>query len=618
MTAETSKMSIKSAGSKAGALVHGVGEGLSLMTAAEKRMAVVLLFTSLVNGVLQTATILVIVPVIQLMINSGAMPKGWHWAWIEAWLSGPDRKTILVEMAAAIGVLIVVKGVFAWAQLGWMSRFSAHCEVRLGSFLMKRILVAPYAWLVRQNSARLRELLFGFVSVWSRDFIRSSMRLVNDLLFAGFIIAVLIWANPLSGVLVAGGAALLGGVMFILVRPELFRLALAKRKGIFGANSISTEAVLGVKEVKMAGAEDRFAALFDAQVEIYADADANAQQWIQAPRVFLEVLAYGALVGLSAIVVLSDTQIPDLGALLLLYGLSAVRLLPIFSGLVSSLTVLVGSFPVMSDLKQLIAATDQPESAPPPGLIAPDWREVRLENVTFLYDGGEGPALNNVSLHIDKGGTYGVVGPSGAGKSTLVDVIAGLLEPSFGTISLDGQALAPEHQRAWRRRFGYVAQRPFLMDASLRENIIFGSPAPIDPDKLQRAITLAKLDGVVGRLPGGLKGRVGEQGALLSGGERQRVAIARALYRGADVLILDEATSSLDTLVEQEIAESIASLHGAVTTIIVSHRLGLVRACDEIWVFDSTRLTARGRHEELMTASSLYRRMVTQTDEIAA
>ena len=180
---------------------------------------------------------------------------------------------------------------------------------------------------------------------------------------------------------------------------------------------------------------------------------------------------------------------------------------------------------------------------------------------------------------------------------------------------IDGVPLVADQRHAWRKRFGYVTQRPFLLDASLRENIVFGLPRAGDEMPLKRAINLARLDKVVERLPDGLDSTVGEQGNLLSGGERQRIAIARALYRGADILILDEATSSLDTLVEAEIAESVATLRGKITTLIVSHRLALVRDCDEIWLFDNGMLDARGPHEELLQQSDLYRRMVTRSDK---
>jgi ABC-type multidrug transport system fused ATPase/permease subunit len=593
-----------------------VGIGLQLMTASERRRAVLLTATALLNGLLQTAAIVAIVPVVQLMIDPGFAGSRFM-AWLGPLFGGEDQRRILLLLGVFLILLIVAKTIFSWLQIGWMARFSAACETRLSHFLMRRVLHAPYPWLVRQNTARLRILLFGFVSVWSRDFVRSLMKLMNDLFVAACTVALLIWAHPVSGLMVAGAVGLVGIAIFAAVRPELVRLADIKRRGIVGANTVSTEAVLGVKEVKMAAAEDRFAALFNEQVRSYANADARAQQWTQLPRHTLELLAFGALIALGAVVVIWDLRSPEFATIVLLYAVAALRLLPIFATVVGSMTTLVGAFPQIANLEQLIRATAESDPSATPPREASDWVEIRLDDVSLRYPDAMQDALGGVSATIRRGGSYGIVGPSGAGKSTFIDLVAALIEPTGGAMLVDSRRLSANERSMWRRRFGYVAQRPFLLDASLRSNVTFDPAAPIDEQRLERAIRLARLEQVVARLPGGLKGRVGEQGALLSGGERQRLAIARALYRGADLLILDEATSSLDTLVEREIAESIASLRGEVTTIIVSHHLNLVRDCDEIWVFDKASLVAKGTHERLMSECELYRRMVDDPDTLA-
>ena len=594
-------------------LVTGIHRGLCLMTPRERRLATLLVMMSLFGALLQTVTLVALIPMIQVMLDPSANLSGRFLSWLQPVVATSDRQSFLLQLAGGLAVLVAFKGVFTWLQLGWMSRFSSGCEVRLSSFMMKRILMAPYIWLVRQNSARLRQLMFGFVSVWSRDFIRSLMKLVNDLIFVLFIVAVLIWTNPISGLLVAAIATLLGSAIFMTVRPRLMRLAESKRRGVLGANSISTEAVLGVKEVKMAGAENRFASLFDEQMAIYSGSDAKAQQWNQLPRIVLEIFAYGSLIALSIVVVLSGVRDPDIGGVILLYALAAIRLLPIFATVVSGLATLVGSFPLIADLENLIASTQTVEPSASVGSAAESWQKVCLDNVSFRYQADDRLALDSVSISVVRGHSYGVVGPSGGGKSTLIDLIVGLLEPTSGVVTVDGHPLTADHRIVWRRRFGYVVQRPFLLDASLRDNITFNSETATDEACLQRVIGLARLEKVVDRLSGGLGGRVGEQGAFLSGGERQRVAIARALYRGADILILDEATSSLDPIVEKEIAESLTTLHGQVTTITVSHRLGLVRDCDEIWVFSDAGLSARGTHDELLSSSRLYCQMVRES-----
>jgi ABC-type bacteriocin/lantibiotic exporter with double-glycine peptidase domain len=389
-----------------------------------------------------------------------------------------------------------------------------------------------------------------------------------------------------------------------------------KRSGVLGANKISTEAILGFKEVKMAGAEDRFVELFDEQVKIYAGTDSKTQQWIQLPRYVLEVVAYCTLIGLSVALVLLDIRSQETSGIVLLFGLAAIRLLPLFSTVISGCATLIGSFPLIIELERLIH--DARESEVPANFdsINLQWQELRLDNVSLQYEHSR-VVVNGVSLRILPGQSYGVVGPSGAGKSTIIDVIAGLLEPSSGRVLIDEKTLTPNQHIQWRRHFGYVAQRPFLLDASLRDNIIFNSEIGLDEERLQKVLALSRLEKVVERLSGGLQGTLGEQGAFLSGGERQRVAIARALYRGADLLILDEATSSLDTLVEQEISESLATLRGKVTTIIVSHRMRLIRDCDEIWLFDNACLQASGTHDQLLASSDLYRRMTVQTEGIS-
>jgi ABC-type bacteriocin/lantibiotic exporter with double-glycine peptidase domain len=593
-----------------GEVVAGVRNGLALMTARERKRTLYLLASSMFFAFLQTAALISIIPIIQMMVDPSKIPMGRLQEWAGPAVAELDSKSLLLILAGGVVALIVIKGAFNWLHLGWISRFSADCEVRLMSLLMRQLLTTHYAWLVQQNSSRLRELIFGFVTTWSRQFIRSFMRLLNDLLFAAIIVVVLIWAEPTSGLIVGVVVSLFAGAAFFVVRPELLRLASVKRSSVLKANSISLEAILGIKEVKMAGIEDRFSSLFNEQIETYAYADAKGQQWVQLPRILLEFVAYGSLVGISIFVVVGEVQSAELGGLLLLYGLAALRLMPIFSTVVSNLATLLSSFPILDDLDKLIGATQATELAPTDSQLSGAWAKIRLDNVSLRYAEAEQAAVQNVSLSIEPSRSYGVVGPSGAGKSTAIDLIAGLLEPSDGAVSVDGQVLEVESRRAWRRRFGYVSQRPFLLDASMRENIVFDAFSNVDEKRLAKAVSLARLEQVVARLPKGLSSRLGEQGNLLSGGERQRVAIARALYRGADILILDEATSSLDTLVEREIAESIENLRGLITTIIVSHRLGLVRDCDEIWLFDKGRLEARGRHQLLLETSDLYRRMV--------
>jgi ABC-type multidrug transport system fused ATPase/permease subunit len=208
---------------------------------------------------------------------------------------------------------------------------------------------------------------------------------------------------------------------------------------------------------------------------------------------------------------------------------------------------------------------------------------VTVKNLNFKYSGSNKMTLNNIDFIIKKGDFIGFVGVSGSGKSTLIDNIVGLLEPSSGEISVDGININ-SNISMWQSTIGYVPQTIFLIDDSLRRNIALGIPDnDIDEKKISDAIKSAQLISVINKLSDGLDTIVGERGVRISGGERQRIGIARALYNDPDLLILDEATSSLDNETESDFMEAINALKGKKTILLVAHRLSTIRNCDKIY-----------------------------------
>jgi ATP-binding cassette subfamily C protein len=220
-------------------------------------------------------------------------------------------------------------------------------------------------------------------------------------------------------------------------------------------------------------------------------------------------------------------------------------------------------------------------------------RRVELRDVSFSYAADGQSAVEHVNLTVDAGKMTAVVGTSGAGKSTLADLIMGLIEPQKGAVLIDGVPLEAEQLDAWRGCIGYVAQETFLFNDTVRANLLWAYPDATE-DELGTALRLAAAEDFVAKLPDRMETVLGDRGVRLSGGEQQRLALARALLRKPSVLILDEATSNLDSENERRIQGAIEALHGGITIVAITHRLSTIRNADAIYVLEHGRVIETG------------------------
>ena len=234
--------------------------------------------------------------------------------------------------------------------------------------------------------------------------------------------------------------------------------------------------------------------------------------------------------------------------------------------------------------------------------------DIRFENVSVQYPGGEAPALQGIDIDLKAGRTIALVGPSGAGKSTLVNALLAFVEPSAGRLTVDGIPIGEIAKASLRRQFAVVSQDTVLFDGSVEDNVVYAQPR--DPARVEAVLRAADLWGFVAGLPEGAQTRVGTNGARFSGGQRQRLAIARALYKEASVWIFDEATSALDSSSEKLVHEAIAHWRGARTMVLVAHRLSTVRNADTIYVLADGRVVEHGPHDALMAERGMYAHMV--------
>ena len=299
-----------------------------------------------------------------------------------------------------------------------------------------------------------------------------------------------------------------------------------------------------------------------------------------------------------------------------LYGLAIYRFMPSVNRIITSRLAIKYNLRALEVVAAALGGkTAQEMAAIPrraPGRAIRFASTVSLRGVSFQYtrDRAE-KTVDGLTLDIRKGQTIGLVGVSGSGKTTVVDILLGLLFPDAGSVEVDGRPLTRDDIAAWHGLIGSIPQDIFLYDDTLLRNVAFGVEDPlIDRQAVMRVIRAAQLEELVKTLPAGLDTVVGDRGIRLSGGQRQRVGIARALYRDPQILVFDEATSSLDAVTEREIGRAIECLGGQKTIVIIAHRLTTVMKCDTVHLVDKGRIIASGSYEELLERSAAFQKLV--------
>ncbi len=365
----------------------------------------------------------------------------------------------------------------------------------------------------------------------------------------------------------------------------------------------ATESFGAIKEILLL--EDRrvFRQGFERVSRIISEADSRIQFLGQTPRYIMECLAVTGSRGNCAWRWLAMRGRGTGWAKLTFVAFAAYRLLPIMQQAFVA-AVKIGAdqagFSLIADdlrLAQSAAAHSTQVRAANAQL---QWQncpreEIVLRNLSFRYRADRAPALQGIDLRIPARAIVGLVGPNGSGKTTLMDLIAGLLAPTSGELTIDGVQLDDANRPAWRSRIAYVPQNTFILDASMAENIAFGiGRSDIDMPRLIAAARLAQLEELVTSLPGGYDHRVGERGMAVSAGQRQRIGIARALYRDRPVLLLDEATSALDEAAEAALITTLAGLRGRCTAILIAHGTRMVRSCDVVFELENGRIRGSG------------------------
>jgi len=488
-----------------------------------------------------------------------------------------------------------------------ITKFAFDCEYELSKKLIENYLHRPYVWFLNQNSSNLSKNVLLEVSQVTSQYLIPVMNIFVQTIIIIAIFIILFIVDYLSAIILTSVFILSFSLVFVIIKKFLINLGLEAARANKERFFLVNEGLSGIKELKVRGLEQFYINRFDNPAKIYSNNQSLAQTLGFAPRYLLEAIGFGSLIILILVLMSKGKNFQNIIPVISLYAFAGYRLLPSIQQIYSSITQIRFSKTITSNLTEDLSHTRSiNDSSVDNSILFKEYFE--LKNISFSYLNQKNVLLKNINMRISYLSRAGIIGDSGSGKTTLIDLIIGLLDPTEGTLSVDGKIIDSKNKKSWQKILGYAPQQIYLSDSNIAANIAYG----IDGEKidLERVKQVAKIvnmhDFISKELPNQYLSRIGERGVKFSGGQRQRLGIARALYHQPKVLILDEATNALDNSSEEIINEAIDRLDYKITTIQVSHRINSLKYCDSIFLLSNGKLKLMGDYKNFLKSNESF------------
>ena len=564
-----------------------------------KKQLFIISFMIFFSVFFDTIGIGMIIPIVNLLIENNLTEKFPYVINVIEVLGNPSQKQLLVYFVIFFLLIFIIKNIF-FGILTWIkSDFIFSIANFYANKLLKKYLNKSYTFHVNNNSSKLTNILINETSLASGQFILALIDLSIEflLLFALFLLLVIV--EPIATLVMLLIFSLSASIYYFIVKQKILRFGYLRQK-------TNTERLKLYKEILI---NIKFHIIYQKTKKIIKAVNDNLENikvlntryiFLQNfPRLLFEVLIILIFsFFIIGFVYIDNLKLENLLPSLALFSAAAFRMLPSINKILQRLQNLKYA---RSAIELISIELDYKDK-----LINKDnkidknfvFEKLSFKNVSFRYENKKEFIFENTSFEIKKGKIYGIIGTTGSGKTTMTDLIMGLHNIEKGHILLNDTLDLIKEKVNWQKFIGYVPQKIFLQDDTIKNNIAFGEfEDEINEEDILKSIKLAQLNNFINNLKDGYNSKVGEDGSKLSGGQIQRIGIARALYINPDILILDEITSSLDSITEKNILNDIKTLKKDKTIILVTHKLSTLEICDEIFQVKDQQIIEKKIHE---------------------
>ena len=603
----------------------------------QKSRIVILFFLTLIGTVLEVLGVSLMIPLIQAIMVPDIITTNKYIAKVCEILDLHSHRTFVIACIGALILIFIFKDLFLMFEYYVRERFVCNNRLATEIKLFEAFLNKPYEYYLNASTGEIMRII--------SDDVRGAYGLLTTLIYTisemvvsfGLLVTIFI-IDPKMSTFVAVLMIVLMAIITHIIKPKLARAGRENQINSAIMYKWKYSAITGIKEIIVTRKKDFFKENYINAGKRLVRTEQLSSVCGNIPRLLIEMVSVCSMLLFIGIQIYCgrdiESLIPALGA----FAMAAVKLMPAANRIVSALNQIAYSTPVLDKVIEHLtyfcdnngnASGNVNANEAKPGDNSANMNsiggkytvinaenencgndnngndnndddnnrkdscdtgtaltfknKIEFKNITYRYPNANKDVLYDATMEIPIGKSVGIVGTSGAGKTTVVDVLLGLLRPKAGEILLDGKDVMQNYS-AWLSNIGYIPQMIFLIDESIKKNVAFGvKDEDIDEKRVWEALHEAQLDDYVRELPKGIDTEIGERGIRLSGGQRQRIGIARALYPDPEFLIFDEATSALDNETEKAIMESINSLQGKKTMVIIAHRLETIKKCDMVY-----------------------------------